>query len=277
MTSRQGGVPARRWHRVVEHPLLILASLILGILASVATIMGDFWPPNDGRPQSGVASAPQTDGSPGVTSDSSAGTASVEDNRSRTVSPADVTVGACLAADQIVACDQSHDSEVIERDSAVRCDRAALFGYLGGSAGIDVLHPGIQVARKPVRGREVCLATVGAPIEATMRDAFTRSDHEQWRWCLETKRRQVTVDCTAPHDAEVTAVRASTEPIIDCRGAATVYTGTNWRNLEKALTAKTSKQNGQNLCFLESLGDTQIHGSLRGVGTRSLPIEPRRG
>lgn len=169
-----------------------------------------------------------------------------------------------------------HDSEVIHVGATARCDTGVLVAYLGSLGGIDVLRPGVAAVSKKIDGQGVCIATFTPEETASARDALARPDHVRWRWCLDTKPRHKTVPCDELHETEVIAVRPAGDTDTDCRGAATQYTETNWRNLENTFTAKRVESEGQVQCRLTSLGDTHIYDTLRAIGTRALPVGSRR-
>lgn len=270
----------KRWdagavlQRLATNPLLLFLALILGIVASVATIFADRWPlasGNNAAPSIVVnpATAPPPQSLPEITPGSSGGPTPVE-------SSVGVREGTCLRSAGAVECADAHDAEILSVRGAT-CERSTIVSYMGGQPTVDVLAPWISPVTHAIDGRPVCLAKFSKQVTGSMKGAFAGADSAQWRWCRDTKRSQKTVPCNEPHDAEDVAVREVKAAPFDCRGAAALFVNTNWRQLEDHVSARAIDESAQKLCLVEVLGDAQLNRSLRNNGSNTLPIEPRRG
>ena len=264
-----------RW---AKNPLIVLIALLLGIAASVATVLGFVLPrfdgpsaasPGAGPARTDVVSAPSAaDGTPSPPADESPSAAETSPSAER------VEIGSCVADGGLTPCRRAHDAEVIGLSGA--CDPTTLIGFLGGSVSVDVLSPDVRVAPAPLGGRSACLAQFPAPRTDSAQGAFARSDHGSWRWCRDTKRRQVTVPCQQPHDAEVVASTAARSPATpDCRAAAENFADSNWSELEATLLTRVLEEKQLTLCLVEARGANVLTDSIRGIGTRTLPVAPR--
>lgn len=250
--------------RLSKSPSLALAVSLVTLLAGAATIAAFVLPRSGSGPDETPPSPQPTsviDGSRSPTDDAGAANTSDDDT--------------CLLAGESVGCRQAHDGEVI--GSSSECTHATFIRHLGGAPDIDVLRPDVRVGVFEVRGDSVCVVTFSQQVRGSIRDAFAGGEHGQWRWCRDTKRREAAVSCLQPHDAEVVALRrTSDEQPPECYAAAAAYAETTWRRLGEAVSVEAIEVNSTPGCQVEALGANQLTASIRGIGTRTLPVTPIR-
>lgn len=178
------------------------------------------------------------------------------------------TVGACLSGGRATACDDEHDAEIV--GAAAACDEAAIYGYLGGSPRSDVLRRDIVPATRHIDGQAVCLIQVGEPTVGSAKNVLKGQEHSAWRWCLDTKDRQLDVSCTKPHDAEIVSREASAST--SCQQAAAAYIGATWASLDRDVSARAFRSGDVRGCLVEARGRRVLTASVRGLGATALPL-----
>jgi len=176
--------------------------------------------------------------------------------------------GVCLSAGHATDCDNEHDAEVI--GAAAACDDAAIYGYLGGSWRSDVLRRDIVPVAGHIDGQAVCLLRMGEPAVGSAKNVLKGSEHGAWRWCLDTKDRQLDVSCTKPHDAEIISREASTST--SCPLAAAAYIGATWASLDPDISARTYRSGDVRGCLVEARGRRVLTASVRSLGATTLPL-----
>ncbi|WP_456599859.1 hypothetical protein [Blastococcus sp. SYSU DS0616] len=175
-------------------------------------------------------------------------------------------VGSCLDSDDAPApCDGPHSTEIFATGD---CSEAALLAYLGGRPGQDVLRE-LSTASPPIGDTVACTvaAPEGALVGGSHRDVLLSNAGDAWRRCIDQLQRGV--GCAQPHIAEVIFDRGDTTDPLDCARRANDYLGTPFARVSADLRVL---QDGQG-CLLAVRGDNILTGSLRRLGSQSLPLQ----
>ncbi|TYP87224.1 hypothetical protein BD833_107164 [Blastococcus xanthinilyticus] len=175
-------------------------------------------------------------------------------------------VGSCLdSGDAPAPCDGPHAAEVFATGD---CSETALLTYLGGQSGQDVLRE-LSTASLPTGDTVVCTVTApeGALAGGSHRDVLLSDAGDAWRRCVDHVEREV--GCAQPHVAEVVFDRRDTADPLDCARRADDYLGTPFATKSADLRVLQDEQR----CLLAVRGDNILTGSLRRLGSQSLPLQ----
>lgn len=168
-----------------------------------------------------------------------------------------------------VDCREPHRYEEIPQASS--CDHAAVIGFLGGQAGLDITVA--KVAQSPA-GR--CSVDAGREVSGSARDALQGSTSAAWRRCVD---RRVTknVPCSALHSGEYVATgstRRASEA--ECQLAAARYLdqvpGALVEDLEVRVFAVPSGTKDPARCIIDARGNHLLTTTVRNLGPRPVPI-----
>ena len=198
-------------------------------------------------------------------SDGAATTAS-SPSETPAVVPDDVRPGTCSLGDAAVACDSDHDAEAIGGE---RCEWDDLVRYFGGRPDIDVLRPDLRLTPTASGSCVVHLPVISpTPVSGML----SQGDGSVWRWCRNS-REDTDVACSEPHDQEVVArVSPDSTDELDCESRAGQYMSIGWERVRNELAVSRDHAGPERICVVTPRGDNSLEGTLRDLGTNSLPL-----
>lgn len=258
--------PQKRLEDLAKDHRLTLVSVLLGILASIATIITLFLsaPAND--PGGSTPSATLQSGS-----SSTAGSSSTSpDTQVQPSAAKDSAAPDCLDdALRPVACALDHRYEVVSGPCTIR----SAVRYLGGAPGTDVPYS------DPRQQKPGCLLEAPLNIRGASRGAFTRSGSDRWRRCFDRSQQRV-VPCSTNHTGEyIAAGPADDGSERECDTAASDYMDQSLANVDEDLEVRgierTSSQEDQDeaRCLIQIRGRQQLTKSVRHLGVQPVPLQ----
>lgn len=177
-----------------------------------------------------------------------------------------LAIGTCMAADAAVPCDTSYREQVYAHDD---CSLEMLVGFLGGNPAVDVLRPDLETGR---RSERECSVHVPDGMNRSAEGVLTTESGTVWRWCRNSVTDQ-DVPCSDAHDEEV--VSFSPRPRdeeLDCRADAETYMDRGWSGVSTDLALAMVEHEAGDLCVVRPRGNNSLDGSIRRIGTRTLPL-----
>ncbi len=172
----------------------------------------------------------------------------------------------CLHGANTVSCHRDHDGEVLAVDP---CTIDSLTAYLGGRPGMDVLRPDLVVG--PELGF-TCVARFPFLLDRQASGALEDDDGSAWRWCRNS-RSGADVSCIEPHDEEVVALQAADSlQELDCVDEAGEYMSVVWERVQSELDVYEEQLDGARICVVAPRGANSLEGTLKDLGTNSLPL-----
>ncbi|MFF0943977.1 hypothetical protein ACFYE2_07085 [Kocuria sp. CPCC 205300] len=177
-----------------------------------------------------------------------------------------LAIGTCLAGDAAVPCDTSYQEQVYAHDD---CSSGMLIGFLGGNPAVDVLRPDLETGRQSDRA---CSVRVPGGMNRSAEGVLTTESGTGWRWCRNSVTGQ-DVPCSDAHDEEV--VSFSPRPRdqeLGCRADAETYMDRGWSGVSTDLALAVVEHEAGDLCVVRPRGNNSLDGSVRRIGTRTLPL-----
>jgi hypothetical protein len=171
-----------------------------------------------------------------------------------------------------VPCDATHAAETFRATPA--CDEATLLAFLGGVPGRDVLLSTVDSHAEQLPGTptaSICIVEVPAEVSSrSNQDVLLPRRWDAWRSCADMLGRET--PCSAPHKGETVYDGAATsaQADVDCLQRADDYLGGPYSRWSVELQLRQSGER----CVLETRGNNSLTGSLRRLGSRSLPLSP---
>ncbi|MGY1749264.1 hypothetical protein [Modestobacter sp. SYSU DS0511] len=236
---------------------LMSATLFAAAVATVLTYVQA-----SGEANGGGTASPTASSSSSVAPPAPSGTTTAEDP----APPPVPVVGSCVDTDgALAACDGPHAGEVFATDD---CSEEALLAHLGGQPGRDVLRE-LPTASRSIGGTTVCTVAApdGARTDGSHRDVLLRAEGDAWRRCQNQLQREV--GCAQPHVAEVVFERGNAADPLDCARRADDYLGTPFASKSADLQLLQDERR----CLIAVRGDNVLTGSLRRLGSSSLPLQ----
>jgi hypothetical protein len=179
--------------------------------------------------------------------------------------------GRCFSGPREVPCDTGHEFQVY---SEVPCTRESMVSFLGGAPSIEVLAPSVGPVQVELAAQPVCAVSPPADTSrAQSADGILQtSAGESWRRCIDD-RTEAEVPCSGPHTGEV--VYEGIPPTgedLDCVTRAERYLEAPLQRFSFQLSVETIEIDGHPGCIVVVLGANLLTGSIRSVGTSTLPI-----
>jgi hypothetical protein len=263
----------RRIMRLSSHPLLDLSAktaTILSCLIALLTALGvvallhHSGSAHDPGGQTGIASSRS----------SAAATAAISGSSN---SGNDAAVGRCLdTSSRIVSCSSVHEAELFGTGSD--CSEAVLLGYLGGQPSLDIVSPLIHRFTVQVGATQFCAVQPASdfpPSTSAHRILDDNALGSYWRRCRDDRVGGREVLCSQPHTSEFvySGVLAASDSL-NCAARATTYLAIDISTDLAQLSVVPAVQGSMSECLVEVRGENHLTGSLRRIGTESLPISP---
>ena len=248
-----------RAEHFTKHPVANLVTWIVGVAAGVATVAGLFVA-LQGQPAEGRGPTPSVTPSEGARQGyDSPGPASV---------PA--KVGTCLDEKaQAVACDTTHRYEVFGTALASgTCARRDMMAYLGGSSRIDVLLAAVKPTRVTAGGSDACAVDIGSTLQAPVAGVLASRRGDALRRCWDS-RVDEEVPCSSAHSAEV--ISSPDSGTQTCAQLAEQYLEAPLEEVRFDLRAVVVAAHPDE-CRIVVLGRSVLTASVRGLGTRAVPL-----
>ena len=177
-----------------------------------------------------------------------------------------LAVGTCIADGATVPCDSPHQEQIYAHDD---CSPEKLIRFLGGNPAIDVLRPDLVTEKR--ENRE-CSVHVPGGIRWSAQNVLPAASGTVWRWCHNSLTDR-DVPCSEAHDGEV--VSSSPRPRddeLDCRADAETYMDRGWSGVNAELMHEVVEHEAADLCLVRPRGNNSLNGSIRRIGTRTLPL-----
>ncbi|GAA3574592.1 hypothetical protein GCM10022235_50260 [Kribbella ginsengisoli] len=271
-TPRRGAAVFRHLDKFIENRVLkaavalaevagLVTLVVTGVSAAVHWVAGDEPPGQSSSSSTTPVSTPTptetSPGTPRLSTPTAAGTTPADGPRCWTV------------ARVVIDCRETHRYEEIPTTAA--CDQAAVVGYLGGLATLDVL-----VAHAAVVPGGGCSVDPGRDLSGSAKDVLRSGTAAAWRRCYDGAVHK-NVACSVPHTGEYLATgslrRASDD---ECQLAALAYLDQTPGNLSddlvvRPLDVKTGTPDSAR-CSIDARGNHQLTGSVRSLGPRPVPL-----
>lgn len=230
---------------------------VIGVLAGIVQILS-WLGVNPGSPPEAVLSASSSTSAPAATSP--AASQQVSTRSSIPAAPEGQAV-ACYAQGVETSCSKPHDSESVQ---GIACTTDGLIAYMGGVAGVEVLHTSIALKATPT-GCQVAVPT-GATSE--LKDAL-RGTGNDFRSCLDQGRE---VTCGVRHSSEIVYVAKSATESPDCEARASTFLGAPYSQYNDRLDMIRGSVGDMPMCAVKLRDQSQmLTFSLRNVRNRSFP------
>jgi hypothetical protein len=173
------------------------------------------------------------------------------------------------AARAVIDCRETHRFEEIPPAST--CDQAAVIGYLGGLATLDVL-----IARAAAVPGGGCSVDPGRDLRGSAKDVLRSGTAAAWRRCFDGTTHK-NVPCSVPHTGEYLAtgsLRRATDD--ECLLAAVTYLDQTPGNLSDDLAihpleVKSGTPDSAR-CTIDARGNHQLTTSVRNLGPGRVPL-----
>lgn len=242
-----------------KHPVARLVTWIVGVAAGVATVAGLFVA-LQGQPAEGRGPTPS--GTPPVSAR--------QGSESPGLAGIPAKVGACLDEKaQAVACDTTHRYEVFGTAPASgTCARQDMMAYLGGSSRIDVLLAAVKPTRLTVRGSDVCAVDIGSTLQAPVAGVLASRRGDALRRCWDSQV-GAEVPCSSAHSAEV--ISSPDTGTQTCAQLAEGYLEAPLEDVRFDLRVLVVAGHPDE-CRIVVLGHNVLTASVRGLGTRAVPL-----
>ncbi len=182
-----------------------------------------------------------------------------------------LSVGDCLDdRTRVVRCDAPHSREVI----SVReeCNEITLVQYLGGTPRVDIVLPNAYELPPP---QSACVVNVpDTNATRSVKDVLLSDDDDAWRICIDHRTDRTAIPCSDPHTGEWVLLAPPSDAAVDCTTAAETYMGAPPQNFAGKLTVLVTRSANGPKCAISVLGRSLLTGSVRRLGTSSLPVVP---
>jgi hypothetical protein len=195
--------------------------------------------------------------------------------RSSSATASPIGIGSCLSSDATqVSCSTAHSFEIYAQSKP--CASQDLLKYLGGSPGVDTISPLIQTLAMRFGDSDWCVVKIPAgSATMTVARSLDGADGATWRRCLDDRYGDREVLCSQPHTTEVAfsgSVAAS--QTLDCVSRASMYLDADVSSSPSQLSISKATQGKLSICLLRVRGENYLVGSIRRLGTETLPIFP---
>ena len=276
-TGKQKKRQPAGWLEILRNhwqPITAVLSLVLMALTLVATLPGatneTYALIDKLRGQSSPTSfhhSPSEPPSPSPTLETHSVTADEESSQ------ADTPTSGCYDGNTPTPCDSPHSREVFAKPAGSSCDASALILHMGGTPGVDLLAPGLDV--KPLENTEDrCVAErpSGMP-NAPLKDIWASdNDHNgykdggEFRRCF--SRQGQATSCDAEHASEE-FYDAPEE--VDCNKKYEDFSG---RPVDHSIRVTRQPRDHRIVCRAEvQVGTDRLTASVRDLENATLPIK----
>ncbi len=256
MSHTTGRGPGRVERLASRHPLLLAASVV-GILASLVTIVVGV-----------VELADRIDADPPVptTIPTTAGpTPPPAEPTPSGGQPSAATQAQCWSATVAAApCESEHRYELLPGG----CDLPTLASYLGGRSDLDV--PDAEARLGVVNDR--CVLDPGRTVVGSAAGILASSGDDAWRLCYDTAKASY-MNCSLPHAGEFVATgRVGRATLAECTEAAETYLDQSLAELPELQVQAVTTGRLLGGCFVSARGSQHLTASVRSLGPNTLPL-----
>lgn len=230
-------------------------------LAGILALIFQIWPVHDEGQQ----------GTTAVTTSASPAPEPGQETPTTDTGTESVAPGDCLDASlgSRTRCDAPHGYEVFASDG---CDIATLIAHLGGDPAIDVIRA-LPERRQLTSGHPVCVVSPpeGAPGDIPAQGVLQGPLGDAWRSCIDDRTRRQDISCAEQHTGEWVSYEPALDGSVVCEEIAARYMNAPLSRFTGRLQIGTARETDGPRCFVTVLGGDLLHGSVRNIGTSSLP------